>query len=94
MPLTKVTDCRFLNDNASAQRGAREQLKFILANGDKLLRLSNGKKYLITAKEFQNMKENFTPNQMSFIDGIYEKTMGVCGFDFFKVTFKPNKKRG
>ena len=59
MPLTKVTDCRFLNDNASAQRGAREQLKFILANGDKLLRLLNGKKYLMTAKDFQNIKENF-----------------------------------
>jgi hypothetical protein len=92
MPLDRVNDCRFLNDNKSAQRGAREQLKFILANGDKLLRLLNGKKYLITARDFQNMKEDFTPNQLSYIDTIYEKTMKACGFDSFTTTFKPKKK--
>ena len=92
MPLDRVNDCRFLNDNKSAQRGTREQLKFILANGDKLLRLLNGKKSLITAQDFQNMKEDFTPNQLSYIDTIYERTMKACGFDSFTTTFKPRKK--
>jgi len=38
------------------------------------------------------MKEDFTPNQLSYIDTIYEKTMKACGFDSFTTTFKPKKK--
>lgn len=92
MPLDRISDCRFASDKDLAQRTAREQLKFILANKDKLLKAKNGKKYLTVAISFDQMRDNLTPNQLSYVDSIYEKTMGAAGFESFKPTYKPNTK--
>lgn len=93
MPLDKINTTRYHSDVQQAQRSAREQLKFILANGDKLLQIMNGRKYLMTAEEFAAIKEDFTPKQLSYIDVIYEKTMRGVGFDSFTVTYKPMKRK-
>jgi hypothetical protein len=91
--LTKVNDCRFASDKGQAQRSAREQLKFIMANREKLLRIFNGRKLMMTADGFNEFKEPFTDNQLSYIDAIYERTMKACGFDSFTPTYKPSRKR-
>ncbi|MBS3945294.1 MAG: hypothetical protein KGZ42_07345 [Melioribacter sp.] len=92
MPLDRISDCRFASDKVQAQRSAREQLKFILVNKEKLLRAKNGKKYLIVAISFDQIKEDLTPNQLSYVDSIYEMTMGAAGYESFKPTYKPNKR--
>ncbi|MHB8871647.1 MAG: hypothetical protein ACYC5G_04295 [Candidatus Doudnabacteria bacterium] len=92
MALDRINTTRFLNDNSQAQRSAREQLKFILAKGDKLLRIMNGRKYLMTAEDFAANKDEFSPKQLSYIDSIYEKTWKATGFDSFTATYKPTKK--
>lgn len=91
MSLVKVNDVRFLNDNSQAQRTAREQLKFIIANGQYLLKVRGGENYHKTAKDFSNMKEKFTSPQLSYIDVIYEKTMKGLGYGSYSSTFKPKK---
>lgn len=65
-----------------ATRTAKEQLKFILANGHHLRKVRNGVKYHETAKAFQakiDQGDELTPNVMSYIDGIYENTMKGAG---------------
>lgn len=92
MALNKITGTSFSNDNEQAQRGAREQLKIILANRAKLLNTRNGKKLLAVANSFNKNKSSFSPKQLSFIDSIYEKTMQGAGFESFSPTFKPKRK--
>jgi hypothetical protein len=91
MPPDRINTARYLNDNSQAQRTAREQLKFILANGQYLLKVRGGEKYFEDAKDFIKMKDNFTEPQLSFIDVIYEKTMKGLGFESYSSTFKPKK---
>lgn len=92
MALDKVTNTRFASDKDQAQRGAKEQLKIILANKTKLLKTRNGKKLLDVANSFSKSKVAFSPKQLSFIDSIYEKTMQGAGFESFSPTFKPHRK--
>lgn len=65
---------------ARAQRTAREQLKFILANMQ-ALRLACGESSSQekAARSFIVSVKQFTPAQLSYIDGIYEKTMKGLG---------------
>lgn len=91
MPLDRISDCRFASDKELAQRTAREQLKFILANKEKLLGAKNGKKYLTVAISFDQIKEDLTPNQLSYVDSIYEKVWNSAGFP--AVNLHVDKKR-
>lgn len=92
MPLDRINTGKFHNDLAQAQRSAKAQLDFIINNQDKLLRVLNGKKYLMTALQFAECKEPLTPKQLSYIDVIYEKTMKGCGFQCATTSYKPNNK--
>ncbi|MEW6507208.1 MAG: hypothetical protein AB1432_05625 [Bacteroidota bacterium] len=91
MPLDRILDCKFINDNDQAQRSAREQLKFIVANKDKLNNVRNGNSYKIAAISLNRCKENFTPKQLSYIDNIYEKVMKGAGYESFSANYKPKK---
>jgi hypothetical protein len=92
MALNKVNNSRFASDKDQAQRGAIEQLKIILSNKTKLLKVRNGEKLLVIASSFSRSKVAYTPKQLSFIDSIYEKTMQGAGFESFSPTFKPKRK--
>ena len=66
---------RFHNENERRQRTARDvQLPFILQNKDDLLRVVGGQKKLNAAINMDAEKEDLTPNQLDFINGIYERT--------------------
>lgn len=90
--LQRISDSRFISDKEQAQRSAREQLKIIVANADKLLMLRGGKKLSDIAFDFYKQKENFTNKQLSFIDSIYERTMEAAGFESFAATYKPRRR--
>lgn len=92
MALDRINTGRYSSDKNQAQTSARAQLKIIMANKEKLLRVKNGKKFLTVAVSFDGCKEDFTPKQLSYIDTIYEKVMEGAGFESFKATYKPNKK--
>jgi hypothetical protein len=92
MAFNKATGSRFAKDVDQAQRGAKEQLKIILSNKSKLLKVRNGEKLLTIANSFNRSKTAFSPKQLSFIDSIYEKTMQGAGFESFSPTFKPKRK--
>jgi len=89
MPLDRLNNSKFMSDKGQAQRSAREQLKFIIANKDKLMRIINGKNLIISAESLNNYQDNFTPKQLSFIDSIYEKTMKGFGFESYQTTYRP-----
>lgn len=80
------------DDNPLAQRSAREYLQFILANGEYLLKVRGGKKYLADAKDIAAQVEDFTPNQLSYIDVLYEKTMKGWGEESFSATYRPKRR--
>jgi len=92
MSVDRKPQTRFVNDSEQSERSAREQLKFINANESSLLRILNGKKYAMTAKEFSERTEPFTPNEKSYIDVIYEKTMKGLGLPSFSASFKPKRR--
>jgi hypothetical protein len=93
MPVDRRQDCRFASDKALAQRTAKGQLTFIIGNKLALLKLKNGERLFLTAAGFNEMRDNFTDKQMSFIDSIYEETFKGLGFESFKATWKPGKRR-
>ncbi len=90
--LNKINNSRYHNDNEQAQRTAKEQLKIILANKSKLQGLRNGKKLYVSAVGMSKIPK-LTDNQLSYVDVIYEKTMGACGLPSFNATFKPKKRK-
>ena len=92
MPLDKINKTVFHNDNPCAQRGAREYLKFILANKAALLKVKGGEDFYKAARNLSFIIEDLTPKQLSFIDVIYEKTMKGLGLESFSATYKPNNK--
>ncbi len=74
----------FERNHAQAQRSAREQLRIILANADKLKRAKKGAQMLEAATSFEDILARggrLTPNQLSYVDGIYEQVMKCAGFD-------------
>lgn len=77
-----------------AQRTAKEQIKFVIANLKYLQRLRNGSNLINTAHQFKGMTERnirLTPNQLSFVDGLYEKVFKAAGYD--SVNLHIDKKR-
>ena len=43
--------------------------------------LRNGKKLIEVAESFNKQKEDFTPNQLSYLEAIYEKSWESKGFE-------------
>lgn len=72
---------RFERNHEQAQRSAKAQIEFVSAN----IHLLAGPKtsaYLLPVENFLAMAkrgEAFTPYQLSFIDGLYERVMKAAG---------------
>ena len=93
MPLDRVTD-PFEKNTDQAQRSAKEQLRFVLANERHLLKVRNGQKKLEDGKEFMALIERgvpLSPNQLSYADGIYEAVWRGAGRE--AVNLHIDKKR-
>jgi hypothetical protein len=84
---------RFERNHEQAQRSAREQIRFVMANLDRLS--GPGEKALLhAALSFAAMaanNETFTPAQLSYIDGLYERVMRNAGLP--SVPLRVDRKR-
>ncbi len=93
--LDRINNRTFARNHEQAAAGAREQLRIIMANLHHLRKLRGGEKMIRAAQSFQGIilrHETLTPNQLSFVDSIYEKTMKAAGFE--SVGVHVDKKRG
>lgn len=93
MNLDKVTD-RFDRGHEIAQRSAKEQLDLIMKDRYVLLNVRGGREKMEAAEQFHQAiqrGEKLTPNQLSFVDAIYEAMWRGKGFDSARSTFKPRK---
>ena len=79
--LNRLPASRFDKGKEQAQRSARANLEFILKASNSLLKVHGGRKYLEAAKSMSRQAEPFTPNQMSYIEAIYEKCWKGAEFD-------------
>lgn len=71
------------SNGPQAQRSARELLRFIAANMEHLRAVDKDGSKEKAVRDLQLMVdqgETFTPNQLSYIEGLYEKTMEGLGF--------------
>ena len=91
--LRRINSGGFDKGMEQAQRSARANLDFILQNKKWLLKVRNGEKYFRDAQSISKQKEQFTPSQLSYIEGIYEKTMKGAGFESCDLHID-KKKRG
>ena len=80
------------SDKECSERGARTILSFILQNRKYLDKVRNGACHKEAAINMCKQKEKFSPKQLSYIDGIYEKTMKGMGLPSFSPTYKPKRK--
>lgn len=73
---------RFERNREQARNTAKGQLAIIWSHLVELSQERNGPKLVKDAKEFHALiqKQELTPNQYSYIDGIYETTMKALGF--------------
>jgi len=83
---------RWHDGRDTAERGAREQLKFIMANLESLRKADRKGNHERAARSMNAQKERLTPKQLSYIDDIYEKVMKGAGFGSFTPTYKPKRK--
>jgi len=90
--LRNVSSSRWHNDSESAQRAAKEYLKFIMNNLHFLKKVKNSEKYISAAKSLNQQTSLFTPKQLSYIDVIYEKVMKGAGYPSFSATYKHKRK--
>lgn len=81
------------SDKDYVQRSTREKLTIIMANLKALARVKGGEQLVRTAKSFFIQKESFTPNQITFIDTILEKTYKGAGFDSCSTKYDFNKPK-
>jgi hypothetical protein len=84
---------RFERNHEQAQRSAREQIRFVMANLDRLAGPGD-KAQLQAALSFAAMaanNETFTPAQLSYIDGLYERVMRNAGLP--SVPLRVDRKR-
>ena len=84
----RVANSNFERNHATAQRTAYEQLKFIEANLDALRKVDKHGRMEEAVVEFlpvMKAGDEFRENQLSYIDGIYEKTMKGLGFESVSV---------
>jgi len=82
MALDRINSNGFSRESKElVQSGAKAKLKIILSRRENLLKLRNGSKLVEAAMSMNNSKEPLTPNQLSFIDNIYEKSWEAKGFE-------------
>lgn len=79
-----------------AQKTAQGQIEFVMANLASLRKVDKTGKHEKAAKQFNAIIKSgrkLTPNQLSYVDGIYEKTMKGAGFPSIGLKIDA-KKRG
>jgi len=84
----------YSNDKERSQNTARIQIEFCIVNIEFLRKVDRKKKMensLISFSEMLKNKEPFTPNQLNYIDGIYEATMK--GFNLPSIGLHIAKKK-
>jgi len=67
-----------------AQRSARANLLIVIANIHLLDRAKDSEKHRKAANDFNGMikrNEQFSPGQISYIEGLYEKIWKAAGYD-------------
>jgi len=92
MGLDRINTTRYHSDKEQAVKLAKEQLRTIIANKKAFENIRGGGKYLSAALSMDAQLEPLSPNQLSYIDSIYEKMWSGKGYDSFTPTYKPNKK--
>ncbi len=84
----------FASDKAISQRSGIAQLKFIDTQFT-AFKSKATQKDLSAFYEFRNMyltEQKFSNNQLSYIDGLYEKTMKGLGLPSYQSTYRPKKR--
>jgi hypothetical protein len=92
MGVDRLKSDRYSSDKDYAQRSTREKLKFILANKKHLSKVRRGTEMYLAADSMSRQQEPFTPGQMRYVEGIYEKVMDGAGYDICDT--KHDNKRG
>jgi hypothetical protein len=75
-------------EQARAMRTVKAQLQFISRYETQLSRIDKGGKMMEAYSSFKNLTdrgETLTPNQMSYVDGIYEKVFKALGLPSISV---------
>lgn len=93
MGLQQIRDS-YSSDKDRAQRGARELLKYIVANIKHLKNVDRSGHKQKAVMDFQRMierREEFTPGQLNYIDGLWESVMK--GANYESVNIHVDKKR-
>lgn len=81
---------RYFSDKDRAQKTAKIQIEFI--QKQKITLKPKLQEALQGFSDMIKRNEQFTPNQLSFIDGIYEKAMEKLGFESVKTKHDIRKK--
>jgi len=85
MPLNRINVNSYSRESKNlVQGGAHAKLKIIMGRLTSLSKLRNSKKLIEAAESFNKQKEDFTPNQLSYIEAIYEKSWEAKGFESAK----------
>lgn len=85
----------FDHGNETAQKTAKIQLEMILSNKHHLIKVRNGAKYFNTASQLNELLKRgikLTPNQLSLVDGIYERIWKGAGFESCDLHVDKKKK--
>ena len=80
MAIDQIRSKPYFSGKQQQQRAAKANLDFILKYGDALLKVKDGDKHLKSAEGMNAQTTPFTEPQISYINGIYEKTMKGMGF--------------
>lgn len=76
MPVDRLKTDRYSSDKSRAQSSARANIQIVISNINRLKR----DKDIRAAKSFYSQKEPYTPNQMSYIESLYEKVFAGANY--------------
>lgn len=92
--MRRMDSTSFSHGQEQAQKSAKAQLQVIMANLEHLKKVRNGSVLCDKARLFNdkvNRNEKLSPNEISFVDGIYEKMWKGAGYE--SCTLHIDKKR-
>jgi hypothetical protein len=85
----------FSHGQEQAQKSAKIQLEMIMSNLTHLSKVRNGVNLCDKARQFNDLVKRgvkLSPNQLSFIDSIYEKMWKGAGFESHNLHIDKKKK--
>lgn len=78
----------YAGEKERAQKTAKANIQFVMAN----LHLLKRPQDINAANDFSKQTEPYTPGQMSYIEGLYEKVMKGAGFESCSVKHDLKRK--